>query len=274
MSIYGELFREIAREEGWKIQSIGGDWIFSVERDGKTALVYGYRFPLNSDASSLLASDKAGCAEFLQSRGIPLISHELVPSPLWEEAEPEEGVLTFLLDRLRREGELVLKDNCGTGGNDVYRVRSERELLQSLTKLFSRKDGLSVSPFVAIREEYRSVLLDGECRVFYRKERARDESGRLLEWRHNLGQGARAVLMDPLPECLEICRRVMKELGLRFASVDLVETEEGELKLLEVNSGVMMDHLSMQGEKERKLVKEILRDALRLSMEGDRHAGF
>ena len=52
---------------------------------------------------------------------------------------------------------------------------------------------------------------------------------------------------------------------MRFASVDVVETAEG-LKVLEINSGVMMENFAGQDEESRSIAKEIYRDAVRKMM--------
>ena len=90
----------------------------------------------------------------------------------------------------------------------------------------------------------------------------------LLNWRHNLGQGARALPVrdkETRREVGLIARRVFEGLNVRFASVDVVETAEG-LKVLEINSGVMMENFAGQDEESRSIAKEIYRDAVRKMM--------
>jgi len=68
---------------------------------------------------------------------------------------------------------------------------------------------------------------------------------RLLNWRHNLETGAQPVLLehgDIRDSCIEIAIRAARAIGIRFGSVDVVEVG-GALKILEVNSGVMMESL-------------------------------
>lgn len=68
---------------------------------------------------------------------------------------------------------------------------------------------------------------------------------RVLIWRHNLAAGAepRLPLRAELLARLEpLARRATQVLGLRVAAVDIVELDDGELRVLEVNSGIMMEH--------------------------------
>lgn len=80
-----------------------------------------------------------------------------------------------------------------------------------------------------------------------------------VSWKHNLGQGS-----SPQPIADEGLLSVLQNLALRgvsacnadFASVDIVETS-GELRILEINSGVMMERfadLAPNGFQEAKAV--------------------
>lgn len=73
---------------------------------------------------------------------------------------------------------------------------------------------------------------------------------RLLNWRHNLGQGASLRLLDPgsalVRPLVDLARRAAAALNLEFGSIDVV-TEPGagaSPRVLEVNSGVMMEALA------------------------------
>jgi glutathione synthase/RimK-type ligase-like ATP-grasp enzyme len=71
---------------------------------------------------------------------------------------------------------------------------------------------------------------------------------RLLNWHHNLDSGAQPILLeqgDVRQACVEIAVRAAKAIGIRFGSIDVVRVD-GALKILEVNSGVMMEALGKQ----------------------------
>jgi glutathione synthase/RimK-type ligase-like ATP-grasp enzyme len=71
---------------------------------------------------------------------------------------------------------------------------------------------------------------------------------RLLNWRHNLDAGAQPILLEPgeaRDACVAIAARAAQAIGIRFGSIDVVEAGGG-LKILEVNSGVMMEALGRQ----------------------------
>jgi hypothetical protein len=69
---------------------------------------------------------------------------------------------------------------------------------------------------------------------------------RVLNWRHNLENGAEPVLMqqgEMRDACVALAARAAQAIGIRFASVDVVRVN-GSWQVLEVNSGVMMEALS------------------------------
>ena len=71
---------------------------------------------------------------------------------------------------------------------------------------------------------------------------------RVLNWRHNLDSGARPELLEQgkiRAACVEIAVQAARAIGIRFGSIDVVEVD-GVLKILEINSGVMMEALGKQ----------------------------
>jgi glutathione synthase/RimK-type ligase-like ATP-grasp enzyme len=68
-----------------------------------------------------------------------------------------------------------------------------------------------------------------------------------LNWRHNLGSGTQATVLDHgdarAAICIAIAREAVLAIGMRFGSVDVVNVG-GAWKVLEINSGVMMESLN------------------------------
>ncbi len=66
-----------------------------------------------------------------------------------------------------------------------------------------------------------------------------------LNWRHNLDSGAEPVLLPQgavRERCVELAIEAAKSIDLRFGSIDVVEVD-GSWRVLEINSGVMMEAL-------------------------------
>lgn len=68
-----------------------------------------------------------------------------------------------------------------------------------------------------------------------------------LNWRHNLGAGAQAVVLDHgearAAACIAIAVAAARSIEMRFGSIDVVMVD-GCWKVLEINSGVMMEALN------------------------------
>ena len=306
-SNYVAIIREICAEEGIELQSFSFDWIFRLTKNGKTGFILGYQFGLNSASVNSICCDKSAASELMTALGIPNISHILFASPPEQKFVGNCGFMEELLALLKKHRCLVVKPNDGTGGDRVYKVTTPCELETAVFEIFQKSAYLAASPFEKIENEYRAVILDGEVRLLYTKKRPsvigngkstvkellleRMSAGDLmrpeefppaktlnripgagecvlLNWRHNLGQGARALPVrdkETRREVGLIARRVFEGLNVRFASVDVVETAEG-LKVLEINSGVMMENFAGQDEESRQIAKEIYRDAIRKMM--------
>lgn len=284
------MIQEICRENGISLWSFGGDWGFLLEKNGRRGRILGYQFGLNAAVSKDICTDKSIASEMMAQDGIPCVEHICFMAPHMFGYVGGSGNWRGLMQLLERYQVIVCKDNTGTGGNQVYLVRDQKELELAADAVFQRADAMAVSPYYRIQEEYRVVLLDQEVQIVFRKIRRhltgdgtstvrclyaqnlldggssaripeedldrvlKEGENYVLNWKHNLGQGADADVIEER-DAEEICalaKRAAACLDIRFASVDVVMTEEG-LKVMEVNAGVMMENLAgINGEYYKK----------------------
>lgn len=305
-SNYVRILNEICAEEGIRLSSYSSDWAFRLERDGKKAFIFGYQFGLNPSSVERACSDKNIASEVLREAGVPCVFHKCYMTPQMQSWIGVQGNWKDLLNELERYGTLVCKDNYGTGGTQVYLVRNARELEAAAAQIFAVSQAMAVCPYEKILAEYRLVMLDGEIRLAFSKERpALVGDGKrtvgelfgafvagggisggadkiavpkeaelhripaqgelfLLNWKHNLGQGAHARRLrgeELDPEVIRLARAVYEALCIRFASVDVICCKDG-WKVLEVNSGVMMEHFAGTSREYYETAKAIYRDAI------------
>lgn len=269
--------RQLAAERGIEVATFAGGWVLRLSRGAWTEHVVGYVFPLNSAGARAVSADKAATAELLAARDVPCVAHHLALRPDLAPYVGDGGNWRRILEIGERHGwDLVVKPNEGTGGEGVVRVRSARALEAAVHDGFARHRALALSPFHEIETEYRAVLLDGDVLLTYAKARpavvgdgarsvgtlaeaagletAAVSSGVrqrvpgagervLLDWRHNLGLGSapRPIEDEGMRAQIErLAAAAAGTLGLRFASVDVVETAGG-LAVLEANAGVMLE---------------------------------
>ncbi|WP_439359042.1 ATP-grasp domain-containing protein [Bradyrhizobium sp. DASA03007] len=237
--IFVQAIRRYCAQHGITVDVRASGWLIAMRRGDERRFAFGYDIGLNSAIAHRLANDKSATAEALTLAGVPCVPHHLflnpklgkhVVGPTWREA---------MLELLRDHPQgVVVKPNEGTSGRLVFKVTTETELDHAVGEVFSMSAGLVISPYVAIEEEVRVVLLDDVPLIVYSKQRGTD-------WRHNLDAGAKPVLLVD-SEVREVCVRVAihaaNAIGIAFASIDVVRVD-GTWRVLEINSGVMMEAL-------------------------------
>lgn len=238
--IFVQAIRRYCASHGIDVDVRPGGWLIAMRRGDQRRFAFGYDIGLNSAIAHRLANDKSATAEALTMVGVPGIAHHLflnpklgphVVGPDWREA-----MLGLLRDH---QHGVVVKPNEGTSGHQVFKVTTEAELDHAVGEVFAMSTGLVISPYVAIEEEVRVVLLDETPLVVYSKQRGSD-------WRHNLDAGAKPVLLESgetRAACVRLAIDAARAIGIAFASIDVILVD-GAWRVLEINSGVMMEALA------------------------------
>jgi glutathione synthase/RimK-type ligase-like ATP-grasp enzyme len=214
-------------------------WLIVMQRGSRQYFTLGYDVGLNSAIAHRIANDKGATADVLTLAGITCVPHTVFLNPKLNAHIPPPGSRQAMLDLLRQHPEgIVVKPNEGTAGKSVFLVSTSPELERAAAEIFSSHLTLAISPYVDIEDEVRVVVIDELAPVVYSKQR-------VLNWRHNLDAGARPALVEPgeaREACVAIAVKAARAIGIRFASVDVIRVG-GTLKILEINSGVMMEAL-------------------------------
>ncbi len=295
--------KKICQKHKLQLQSHSGDWIIQVEKDGQRRFIYGYNFDLNPSGTLLIANDKAATYQVLDQAGIPAVPHLLFLKPELFSYIGASGNWPAVLKLVEKMNfPLVVKSNQGTGGKQIYFVNNQQELEQAFQELFVDNRGLAISPYVAIKDELRFVILKDEVLLSYRKNtpvligdgrstfiellqsllkvrkarlKAADiaripyffdkvlDKGEIvpLHQLHNLGKGANPELIKNEKAEL-LARKAAEAIGLQFGSVDLLLDTQGNLSVLEINAGVMMEALSERLQGGSDLAFEIYEKAV------------
>ena len=237
--IFVRAIRQYCARHGITIEVRADGWLIAMRRGEQRHFAFGYDIGLNSAIAHRLANDKSATSEALSLAGVPCIPHHLFLNPKLGDNVVGSAWREAMLELLHAHPQgVVVKPNEGTAGRSVFKVRSRDELESAVAEVFSLSLGLVIAPYVEIEEEVRVVLLDGVPLVVYSKQRNSD-------WRHNLDLGAQPLLLER-GEIHDACARMAAEaaraIGIAFASIDLVRVN-GVWKVLEINSGVMMEAL-------------------------------
>lgn len=161
-SNFGKIIREVTKELDINTEVYSNDWCYRLEKNGRIRYIVGYHFPLNLSSSKELCQDKALTYSALKSAGISAVPHLFLPNFHAGVGESREELTPTMEEWLSETGYVVVKDNYGTGGNQVYRITDLSELDEILPKIYQKSYAACVCPFIEIQEEYRVTMLDDE----------------------------------------------------------------------------------------------------------------
>ncbi|MDR3216488.1 MAG: hypothetical protein LBT55_03625 [Clostridiaceae bacterium] len=293
-----KILKEVCEERRISCVPFATDWIISLEKGGVRRFVYGYLFPNNNACSAALCGDKSGLYSALTDAGISAVPHYFFMPPKNIHYVGKDDTNERLVALAACTQSFAVKPNEGTGGECVTRVNGIEGLTRAVKLLFKRGRSVAVSPFIDIEDEFRIVVFEGEAELIFKKERpfvtgdgaatvarlaARkygeafvikkedvladvasvpNEGGTvLLNWKHNLGSGARAVEIikdksgsPPQSDTVIADAGLFDELasfavagaraaGISFASVDVIRAD-GKLSVMEINAGVMLENFA------------------------------
>lgn len=282
-----KIIKEICDEKGISFKLVSDNWIGILEKEDKIKYIVGYKFPLNDQAAGRICDDKYAVYEVMKNYNVPTAEHFIV----FDDYDRSK-----IVEYCKKYGfDMVVKNNQGTCGNDMYHTVNEEDLFDKLDKILVKNHSVSLSPFYDIKTEYRMIVLNDEVELVYGKKKPvvvgdgkktiyellcdfnenyfakykDDESmKRILEdneeyeynWQFNLSKGAMPFFIED-KEKEDILKKraleIAKILGVTFVSVDLIELYDGSFILLEVNSGVMMNNFSRNLEEGKMIAKRI-----------------
>lgn len=251
------IIKEICDEKNINYTLLSRDWIVKLEKNNKIGYLVGSKFSINPVTASMIASDKYATYEVLKNKNLPIIEHQMIFNPKYRsgfisDLNSKKDLENYLKNQASRK--VVVKANDGSCGTDVYLCKNTHEIYKTIKKLFKEKPSLSICPFYDIDTEYRVICLDGECKLIYGKKAMNGN------WKHNLSQGAAAIHVedeDLKSKLKEIAIKATNEIGLRFASVDIIKLITGELLIIEVNLGVTINKYTEFVTNGRDIAKSI-----------------
>ncbi|HWL25626.1 MAG TPA: hypothetical protein VNR38_18070 [Ureibacillus sp.] len=232
--LFKNVMQETAKEFELEMEFLYEGWIVRftnpLNRSERYELL-GYDIGLNSSQSSFIAKDKAMCFNYLHEAGVPAIEHFLL--------KPDDYKYSYesvkeTLAKVKRNYPfpLVVKQNNGGGGKNISFAYDDSDLTFAIVEYAKDHLEIALSPYYDFPIEYRCTYLDGEILMSYGKTKGENQQ-------NNLSKGARVV---DVPEAIKeelhaIAIDAAKAVGLRFANIDIVETNKG-LLVLEVNATV------------------------------------
>ena len=146
-------------------------------------------------------------------------------------------------------GDCIVKPIFGGEGRGVMRVCDPELAWTTFSTLENLGAVCYVQRFVAPGGCDTRLLVIGEEVYGIRRRNEGD-------FRTNVSSGARSESIEVEPEQATMAKSICNAIGLRFASVDLLDTEDGPPRVLEVNA--IPGWKGAQGVADRSIAEEIL----------------
>lgn len=273
-------------------------YVTELKKDGKIRHIVGETLELNSSSSYKIASDKFACFSILVQNDIPTIKYNIIFNPETRSEYENNDIKKAMILFEQYGRNVILKANNSSEGKDVFNIRDKEELKEKIIEEFlDRKDSVSICPFYNIGYEYRAIYLDGNIEFCYKKEKPfvigdgestiRELSKKIyikdfnldidfdyipqknekveLSWKHNLSLGGIASLEiddETRKKVYNLAKRAGDSIGIKFASIDISETIDKKLLVMEINSNVCMNRFADSVENGKQIEYEIFSKAI------------
>lgn len=266
-----QIITELCNEKEIEKKDISYDWITILKKGDIEKKIVNYKIDANSSISEKIANDKYSTYEVLKNYNIPIVEHIVLFN---ENIMPEYGFVNDGYNILKNNEKVVIKVNESSQGKDVFLCDDSKQKMKIVKELFERGEkSLSVCPYKEIIYEYRAFYVYGKIEYIYKKQKPFvigdgistikeliDKNLKYLKsplknidlnyipkldekiivgWKHNLSEGAIPIIIDNqesiYEELKEIAIKTAKVIGLNFAAIDVIVTDNQEVSVLEVN---------------------------------------
>ena len=292
MQEFSKMIKKIGEELDIKVTLLSDGWVKVLEKDNQIHYIAGYQFDNNNHALGNILDDKGLFYDLLKHKNIPVIEQYVI----FHNYNKNE-VLNYFINNGK---EIVVKGNIGNSGREVFKVTDEDSLFKIIDKLFINQYSISLCPYYHIKNEYRVIVLDNEVKNIFGKIKPSiigngkstvkelaikfndyyiKHSNEIinpnyipekneeieLNFKFNLASGGMTftdIDLNLKNDIINLAIRVTKETGINFSSVDIINTIDNKLLVMEANSGVKMDNFIKQNKNGYDLAYNIYKDAI------------
>lgn len=297
-----EIINQVCKELNIQVNWVSKDYVAILKKDNQCKFITGYKFSNNDHAIGNILDDKFATCDVLNNFNIPVCEHKIFynnknQNDYAKDCNSYENLVEYFE---KNNKSIVVKSNSGTCGNNVYRVNNIDELSKIYQK-FENNYSYVACPYYNIITEYRAIVVNGKVMLLYGKVKPvvfgdgkscirelllkfnpkffksidlSDEKYNVIlqqneyyeyNWKFNLSQGANITLeidKDVKDKILEIVSDVTSKLNIKFASIDTILTSDGNIRILEINSGVMMKNFIELYSDGENIAKNIYKEAI------------
>lgn len=297
--MFDKIIKELCHELDIKYTYLSKDWVIMLTKEDKVRYLVGNKFDLNGHGIGSVMDDKYAFYDTLKKMNLPICEYNIFYrennyNDYAQGCHREEDLINIFN---KYQGDVIVKPNLGSIGLGVYHITDKKELLTKTKELLNENFSISICPFYHIKNEYRVIVLDNESKLIFKKINPTvtgDGKSTLKEllikfnpyyfkdkeiinyipkkdeiytydFRFNLSCGSIASLdiTDDLKEKLAVLALdASKRVGITFASIDIIETTNHELLIMEANSGVTINKVINFIPNGYEIAKNIYREAI------------
>jgi glutathione synthase/RimK-type ligase-like ATP-grasp enzyme len=226
------IVHNICTKNNIKYESLSEGFVLKLSQKKEIKYIYGYNFACNDVSVSKLCDDKSATSELLAKQKIPCFEHHFFMRGFYKKTD-----IIKLFNLLNKN--VVVKPNTGSSGVNVFHCTSLRKLFDCIKIILKENVNFAIAPFYDYEYEYRIIVYKNSPVVMYKKIRNHD-------WKHNLSVGTNISedISDTVKkELIKFIKKVTDVLPINFFSIDIAKIDS-KYKIVEINSGVMMEKYS------------------------------
>ena len=189
----------------------------------------GYRL-FNSSSSIVKCDDKMLTHLSLSDQGIKMPT--TISSPLCYRDDGNRKYLDNVIEIIGLP--MIVKENYGSLGRQVYFVTNKNELLDLENKLIHVPHIFQQFIVSSKGKDYRIIVIGGKAVAYMKRENK-------FSYLSNLATGGKSYVVDLPKTYLDVAEKAARILELDYCGVDLLEGENGEPILSEVNSNAFYE---------------------------------
>lgn len=220
-------------ENGNTVVNLGKyDFVMYLDKDRYVAGLLeksGYKL-FNSIDSIIKCDDKMLTHISLADKGIKMPTS--ISSTLCYTDNGNREYLKTIIDKLGLP--MIVKENYGSLGKQVYLANNEKELEEIENKLIHVPHIFQKFISSSKGKDFRVICVGGKAIAWMKRENKNS-------YLSNLAQGGSAYNVDLPENYIEVAEKAAQILGLDYCGVDLLEGEDGEPIVSEVNSNAFYE---------------------------------
>ena len=189
----------------------------------------GYRL-FNSCSSIVKCDDKMLTHLSLSNQGIKMPT--TISSPLCYRDDGNREYLNKIVEIIRLP--MIVKENYGSLGRQVYFIESKEELIDLENKLIHIPHIYQQFIESSKGKDYRLIVIGGKVVAYMKRENKNS-------YLSNLATGGKSSVVKLPDSYIEMAEKSAKILGLDYCGVDILEGKNGEPILSEVNSNAFYE---------------------------------